>query len=61
MTIDSRNLVGAGLALAIVGLAAWGSTVLLNPPQERKGTVEVRPLLFSVEESQRLSSAEQPK
>jgi hypothetical protein len=33
----------------------------MNPPQERKGTVEVRPLLFSVEESQRLSSVEQPK
>jgi hypothetical protein len=61
MTIDSRNLVGAGLALAIVGLAAWGSTVLMNPAHERAGTVEVRPLIFSVEESQKLSSAEQPK
>jgi hypothetical protein len=61
MTIDSRNLVGAGLALAIVGLAAWGSTVLLNPPQERKGMVEVRPLMYSVEDSQRLSSTEQSK
>jgi hypothetical protein len=61
MTIDSRNLVGAGLALAIVGLAAWGSTVLLKPAHERAGTVEVRPLIFSVEESQALSSAEQPK
>jgi hypothetical protein len=49
MTIDSRNLVGAGLALAIVGLAAWGSTVLLNPTQERIGTVEVRPLIYSVD------------
>ena len=49
MTIDSRNLVGAGLALAIVGLAAWGSSVLLNPSQERIGTVEVRPLVFSVD------------
>ena len=46
MTIDSRNLVGAGLALAIVGLAAWGSSVLLAPA-ERTGTVEVRPLIFS--------------
>jgi hypothetical protein len=60
MTIDSRNLVGAGLALAIVGLAAWGSSVLLTPAHERTGTVEVRPLLFSVDESQRLAS-EQPK
>jgi hypothetical protein len=49
MTIDSRNLVGAGLALAIVGLAAWGSSVLLQPSQERIGTVEVRPLMFSVD------------
>jgi hypothetical protein len=51
MTIDSRNLVGAGLALAIVGLAAWGSSVLFNPTHERTGTVEVRPLIFSVDEA----------
>jgi hypothetical protein len=50
MTIESRNLVGVGLALTIVGLAAWGSSVLLSPP-ERTGTVEVRPLAFSVDES----------
>ena len=61
MTIDSRNLVGAGLALAIVGLAAWGSSVLLSPPKERTGTVEVQPLIFSVEESQQLSSADAAK
>ena len=59
MTLDSRNLVGAGLALAIVGLAAWGSTVLFAKP-ERSGVVEVRPIIFSVEESQKLNS-EQPK
>ncbi|HTE41131.1 MAG TPA: hypothetical protein VK629_09880 [Steroidobacteraceae bacterium] len=52
MTIDSRNLVGAGLALAIVGLAAWGSSVLFTPSQhERTGTVEVRPLIFSVDDA----------
>ena len=50
MTVDSRNLVGAGLALAIIGLAAWGSSVLLAPKQELKGTVEIRPLIFSVDE-----------
>lgn len=61
MTIDSRNLVGAGLALAVVGLAAWGSTVLMKPASERAGTVEVRPLIFSVEESHRLTSTEQAK
>ena len=61
MTIDSRNLVGAGLALAIVGLAAWGSSVLLSQPKERTGTVEVQPLIFSVEESQKLSNAEPAK
>ena len=49
MTVDSRNLVGAGLALAIVGLAAWGSSVLLSPSHDRIGTVEVRPLVFSVD------------
>ena len=43
MTVDSRNLVGAGLALAIIGLAAWGSSVLLAPKPELKGTVEIRP------------------
>jgi hypothetical protein len=50
MTVDSRNLVGAGLALAIIGLAAWGSSVLLAPQPELKGTVEIRPLIFSVDE-----------
>ncbi len=50
MTVDSRNLVGAGLALAIIGLAAWGSSVLLSPQAEVKGTVEIRPLIFSVDE-----------
>lgn len=50
MTVDSRNLVGAGLALAIIGLAAWGSSVLLAPKPEVHGTVEVRPLIFSVDE-----------
>ncbi len=50
MTVDSRNLVGAGLALAIIGLAAWGSSVLLAPKPELKGTVEIRPLIFSVDE-----------
>jgi hypothetical protein len=49
------------LALAIVGLAAWGSSVLLSPQHERTGTVEVRPLIFSVEESQKLAGTEQPK
>ena len=58
MTIDSRSLVGAGLALAIVGLAAWGSTVLFNQP-ERSGVVEVRPIIFSVEDSQKLAAENQ--
>lgn len=49
MTIDSRNLVGAGLALAIIGLAAWGSSVLMQPNHNRVGTIEVRPLVYSVD------------
>jgi hypothetical protein len=57
MTVDSRNLVGAGLALAIIGLAAWGSSVLLSPQPELKGTVEVRPLVFSADEK---PAAEKP-
>jgi hypothetical protein len=60
MTLDSRNIIGAGLALAIVGLAAWGSSVLLNPPT-RVGTVEVRPLSFAVDESNTPVSVETKK
>jgi hypothetical protein len=56
MTVDSRNLVGAGLALAIIGLAAWGSSVLLAPKSELRGTVEVRPLVFSVDEKPSVAS-----
>lgn len=59
MTIDSKNLVGAGLALAIIGLAAWGSTVLLTP--ERRGVVEVRPLIFSVDAQHTASTSEPAK
>jgi hypothetical protein len=55
MTIDSRNLVGAGLALAIIGLAAWGSSVLLKGP-ERTGVVEVRPLIFSADETPKMAA-----
>ena len=55
MTIDSRNLVGAGLALAIIGLAAWGSSVLLKSP-ERTGVVEVRPLIFSADDTQKMTA-----
>ena len=58
MTIDSRNLVGAGLALAIIGLAAWGSSVLLKGP-ERNGVVEVRPLIFSVDETPKMAADQQ--
>lgn len=56
MTVDSRNLVGAGLALAIIGLAAWGSSALLTPKSELKGTVEVRPLVFSTDEKQSIAA-----
>ena len=61
MTIDSKNLVGAGLALAIVGLAAWGSSVLFNQPHERVGTVEVRPLIFSVDNTDHAPPADTSK
>lgn len=58
MTIDSKNLVGAGLALAIVGLAAWGSSVLMNPPRERTGVVEVRPLIFTVDDTKNATTSQ---
>jgi len=44
MTIDSKNVVSAGLTLVIVGLAAWASTTLFKQPQqsERHGVVEIQ-------------------
>jgi flagellar biogenesis protein FliO len=52
MAIDSKNLVGAGLALAIVGIAAWATSALMSsssPVATPTSAIEVRPLAFSVD------------
>lgn len=43
MVIESRTIVGAAGAFALVGAALWGSALLLEPPANlNPGTVEVR-------------------
>jgi hypothetical protein len=44
MTIDSKNVVSAGLTLVIVGLVAWASTNMFKQPPrlERHGVVEIQ-------------------
>jgi hypothetical protein len=43
MVIESRTIVGAAGALALVGAALWGSAMMLEPPaQPAMGSVEVR-------------------
>lgn len=44
MVIESRTIVGAAGALAIVGAALWGSSLLSSPPAQ-SGTVEVEQVL----------------
>lgn len=43
MVIESRTIVGAAAAFALVGGVLWGSALLLEPPATNKavGTVEV--------------------
>ena len=41
MLIESRTIVGASAALAIVGAALWGSSLMMAPPSQ-PGHVEVR-------------------
>lgn len=44
MVIESRTIVGAAAAFALVGAALWGSTLLFNPPAQDEnvaGSVEV--------------------
>jgi hypothetical protein len=43
MVIESRTIVGAAGAFALVGAALWGSAVMLKPPTKANmGSVEVR-------------------
>lgn len=44
MVIQSRTIVGAAGALALVGAALWGSAVLTTP-HEQTGSVEVKQVL----------------
>lgn len=41
MVIQSRTIVGAAGALALVGAALWGSA-MLSTPHEQDGSVEVQ-------------------
>lgn len=42
MVIQSRTIVGAAAALAIVGAGLWASTMMLSSTTEDRGTVEVQ-------------------
>jgi hypothetical protein len=43
MVIESRTIVGAAGAFALVGAALWGSAMMLEPPTKADtGSVEVR-------------------
>ncbi len=49
MVIESRTIVGAAGAFALVGAVLWGSALMLEPPANTNvnanaGTVEVRQL-----------------
>lgn len=41
MLIESRTIVGASAALAIVGAMLWGATMLAPAPTSKHGKVEV--------------------
>jgi hypothetical protein len=61
MAVDSKHLVNAGVALAIIGFAAWATSVLLTAPTPSASTVEIRPLSFSVENPDHASPADSAK
>ncbi|HEY6643498.1 hypothetical protein [Povalibacter sp.] len=57
MLIESRTIVGASAALAIVGAALWGSSLMMTPPsqtgqvevtqvQEKSWSVEIKDMSF---------------
>jgi hypothetical protein len=44
MVIESRTIVGAAAAFAVVGATLWGSAMLLEPPAKQQsvaGSVEI--------------------
>ena len=51
MLIESRTVVGASAALAIVGAVLWGSSLLMAPPthQARVEVTQVEDKSWSVE------------
>jgi hypothetical protein len=70
MVIESRNVVGAAAALAIVGAALWGSASLMAPStadkhsqveikqlDERAWSVEVKDVAFQPAQSQTQKTA----
>lgn len=42
MLIESRTIVGASAALAVVGAALWASSLMMAPPSKQPGHVEVK-------------------
>lgn len=42
MIIESRTIVGAAGAFALVGAVLWGGAVMLQPPPKEPGSVEIR-------------------
>ena len=42
MLIESRTIVGASAALAVVGAALWASSLMMAPPSQQPGHVEVK-------------------
>lgn len=42
MVIESRTIVGAAGAFALVGAVLWGGAVMLQPPAKEPGTVEIQ-------------------
>lgn len=44
MAIESKSIVGAAVALTLVGAVMWGFTVMFSPPEKQPGSVEVTQL-----------------
>lgn len=41
MVIESRTIVGAAAAFALVGALLWASSLLFSPPQKDTASVEI--------------------
>lgn len=41
MAIESKSIVSAAVALALVGAFMWGFTVMFSPPEKQPGSVVI--------------------